>query len=277
MTSGELRGDTGAPAGPWRASRDPRKEEAISGPRCWWVADGLRTLPDLTESEALAVRDALNALGRAPRPPDDVLTAARALIAEGPFHTIPPTLGALERLADAVAKSGAPRPEPLRPSDPSDEWVRFISEPSDEQLTDAYVAGCNAESELTDAELSPQNVRKGVAAAMRAALRGAPALPPQPTRDTEHQHLRDMMRRIAEALGHSSAGVLELTCKDGESPAERLAREVEELVRARSSLPSGPPKSRSELKRRLAQGDPSVNDNTVPLADQGGPPEGVKP
>src|SRR6267143_7180112 len=46
--------------------------------------------------------------------------------------------------------------------------------PTDAQLLDAYVAGCNAESVLThDAELSPPNVRKGIAAAMRFALRGA--------------------------------------------------------------------------------------------------------
>lgn len=43
-------------------------------------------------------------------------------------------------------------------------------EPSDEQLLAAFIAGCNAENELNEAELSPQNVRKGVAAAIRAAL-----------------------------------------------------------------------------------------------------------
>ena len=44
------------------------------------------------------------------------------------------------------------------------------SEPSDEALLNAFVAGCNAENELNEAELSPENVRRGVAAAMRKAL-----------------------------------------------------------------------------------------------------------
>jgi len=41
---------------------------------------------------------------------------------------------------------------------------------SDAQLLEMFVAGCNAENELNDADLSPQNVRAGVAAAMRKAL-----------------------------------------------------------------------------------------------------------
>jgi hypothetical protein len=44
-----------------------------------------------------------------------------------------------------------------------------LRDSSDDQLLAAFVAGCNTENELNDAELSPANVRKGVAAAMRAA------------------------------------------------------------------------------------------------------------
>jgi len=53
---------------------------------------------------------------------------------------------------------------------------------SDDQLLEAFVAGCNAENELNDAELSPANVRKGVAAAMRAALGSAPRETPEEPR-----------------------------------------------------------------------------------------------
>lgn len=42
---------------------------------------------------------------------------------------------------------------------------------SDEQLLDAYVRACNTESELQDAELSPERIRQGIAATLRAALR----------------------------------------------------------------------------------------------------------
>lgn len=64
---------------------------------------------------------------------------------------------------------GGTRPEPL----------------SDEQLIDAYVAGCNAENALTNAEMSPQNVNRGVAAAIRAALGGG-TRPPEPPSFDQH-------------------------------------------------------------------------------------------
>lgn len=76
---------------------------------------------------------------------------------------------------------------------------------------------------------------------------GAPVVPSEAAaRDSEHQHLRDAMVRIAEALGHSNALILEVTCKEGETPAQRIAAEVEALVvRAErggslAPAPSGP-------------------------------------
>jgi hypothetical protein len=64
---------------------------------------------------------------------------------------------------DVPLRSYDTRVPPLAPAE--------APELDDEALLAAFVAGCNAENELNDAELSPANVRKGVAAAMRAALR----------------------------------------------------------------------------------------------------------
>lgn len=59
---------------------------------------------------------------------------------------------------------------------------------------------------------------------------GAPEV--LPTRDSEHQHLRDAMERLAGVLGYGKwdALIFEMTCKEGESPAQRLVREVEERL-----------------------------------------------
>jgi len=46
--------------------------------------------------------------------------------------------------------------------------------PNDAALLDAYVAGCNAEIAIQDAEMSPENIRAAVAAAMRKALGSSP-------------------------------------------------------------------------------------------------------
>lgn len=51
---------------------------------------------------------------------------------------------------------------------------------TDAQLVDAFVAGCNAENELNAHEMSPENVRRGVAAAMRGALGAALEAGPLP-------------------------------------------------------------------------------------------------
>lgn len=55
--------------------------------------------------------------------------------------------------------------------------------------------------------------------------------------DSEHQCLRDAMARIARAVGYGDAFVLEMTCKEGETPADKVVLEVRRYVAAARSLP----------------------------------------
>lgn len=78
--------------------------------------------------------------------------------------------------------------------------VTAFRAPTDAELLEAFVAGCNAENELNEAELSPENVRKGVAAAMRGALRGA-ALEAVPSEDqADAQAWREVAHRKIAAI-----------------------------------------------------------------------------
>lgn len=58
----------------------------------------------------------------------------------------------------------------------------------------------------------------------------------------EHEHLCTVMVRIAKAVGYDSPFMLEMTCEEGESPAEKVASAVERL--AADSSPGAQPEPR---------------------------------
>ena len=98
-----------------------------------------------------------------------------------------------------------------------------------EQLNYPNVLGGGDSTELVDA------TRVAWDALMQAVDEARTILYPDAgavERDPEHQHLRETMERIARAVGLDSALLLECVCAEGETPADKIAQEVERLSRA---------------------------------------------
>jgi len=115
---------------------------------------------------------------------------------------------------------------------------RGAPEPSDAQLLHVYVEGNIAESQLRDAEMSPERIRTGIAAAMRKALGAVGGIEPAPADDA----LRIAAQEVADECGPH------ITPSNG--AVERLRKALARVEPA--PAPEGPPDEIAKLRFALA-------------------------